>query len=304
MPEHIRGFTSGSAEQLLSGLQQQRFSGTLVLYAEPGWLLAFIVSGETEQLARFGKYPGLGTPGQHFVQFAHEVGRTAELPARANWPVFPATATWPTALVPLPVALRNLAGYQGLIALHDEDHSTALLGRGQVLLARNNAGSLHSKAFAAGYQQATAATFMPLPNEVHEALLTAEPPAEFTRGTSTVLTLRGMQDVALPAPVEVPAEVPAPTPKPTPPPTPQAAPTPTEPPAAAPAASTTPYRVTLRGRDALDPMSDRASEFRATTPPGARDVLRAIAAGRATDAPSELLNTLVQGGYIYVPEEA
>lgn len=298
MQEHHSGFTTGTAEQLLAALQLQRFSGTLALHASPGWLLAFIVSGEAEQLVRFGKYPGIETAGQYFVQFAHEVGRTPELPAVANWPVFPATAAWPTALVPLPVALRNLAKFSGLLVLNDKHYSSALLAEGQVLLARNAAGSEHPRQFSARYQQAQLVHFVPLPNEVHKALQTTEPPSEFTRGASTVLTLQGMQQVAPPTPVPVVAP-----PEPTAPPAqtsvPPVAP---EPPSGQ--GTTGAYRATLRGRDALDPMSDRAGEFRATFDSAAAEVLRAIVRGRSVVASNEVLEALEQGGYIYVPENA
>lgn len=294
MNNFIRGFTTGSAEALLGALATQRFSGTLALYKHPGWLLAFIVSGETEQLARFGKYPGVHVTGQHFVQFAHDIQSTPELPAVANWPAFPATATWPTSLLPLPVALRNLGAVAGVLTLANADESSALVHRGQLLLARDSTGSMHVNTFTARYGNAASATFAPLPQDIHEALRTADPPEVFTRGASTVLTVSGMHETEPPAPL-----APEPAQEPMPRKAPEAAPAQ----ALVPEAKVT-YRVTLRGRDALDPMSDRASEFRAAFGPAATEVLRAIAAGRAASAPDNVVSELVAGGYIYIPEDA
>lgn len=298
------GYTSGSAQDVLNAARDRRFTGTIAFRAGAGWLLALVVAGESEQFARLGEYPGVRHTGQYLAEYAHDARLSAELPAQAGWPRLPATAAWAPALVPWPIVQRGLHDFTGFVFLTDEVGTACFVERGRVMLVRTASGAAPATVFPAAYEQAAHAHLAPVPPEFVPALHTATPPAEFLRGSSVVLTLSN--PAPLPAATEPePAATVAPRSVVEPPtpvaeaPAPPAAPEPVPEPALG-----VMYRLTLRGADALDPMNDRAAEFRADFPAEALTVLRTIRAQRFPDASAALLLELAAAGYIYEPEDA
>lgn len=298
MNKLLQGYTPGTGNSILDHARSMRFTGTVVLRAHPGWLISLVVTGESEQLTRLEKYPGLQVPGQHFLLYEHEAHLSPELPAIANWPMFPSTNEWDTEIIPWHFVQRNLGTFSGIVVLNDENTTSCLIDRGRVILARNTTGSINVSEFQPAYALATRVRMSPLPREILEPLHTTTPPTELLRGTNVIaiITEQVVEPVAKPTPEPTPAPSAAPTAAPTP--TRESTPEPVEQPQQSPQ-----YRVTLRGRDALDPMNDRSHEFRATFGADALTIIRSLWAGRDSGASDTILSDLAKAGYIYRPED-
>lgn len=149
------------AEALLESLRGLRFTGTLALSDPTGALILLLAKGQVEASFRLGGYDGLGEPGQRFHLNPHEPTDLPRLPARDPL----SASVLPRALprlapperlrpgaVELPRLLDGLAAseFDGAIAYRERDGAAlALLLKGSIRAAVHETdGDLHSHAEA------------------------------------------------------------------------------------------------------------------------------------------------------------
>lgn len=150
-----------SAEWLLENLRTVRQSGTLALSDANGTSLLLLARGQVEASFRLGQYARLDTPNQRFHLHTHEPAATPQLPARfpdsraALMQALPRLSP-PQRLTPGAVDLADLlerlheARFNGSLSYATEkERSVALLVGGSVRAAVHEAsGAVHDRAEA------------------------------------------------------------------------------------------------------------------------------------------------------------
>ena len=149
------------ADALLEDLRALKRSGTLVVSDEGGSLVLLLARGQVEASFRLGAYGRLESPGQSFHLHLHEPAPTPQLPSRSPESASPvlralprtrAPMRLPTGIVDLPALLDRLASlaFDGLLAyVADDELAVALLLDGSVRAAvHERGGRLSSRAEA------------------------------------------------------------------------------------------------------------------------------------------------------------
>ncbi len=157
------------AEALLDGLRNLRFTGTLALSGPTGAAILLFAKGQVEASFKLGSYDGFDTPGQRFHLNPHEPTDLPRLPARAPKSASPLLRALPRLAPPerlrpgavdLPKLLDRLAEgrFDGAIAYRENGSANgsgngsaavALLVEGSIRAAVHEAGGeLHSHAEA------------------------------------------------------------------------------------------------------------------------------------------------------------
>lgn len=150
-----------SAEWLLENLRAIRHSGTLSLTDANGTTLLLLARGQVEASYRLGPYARLDTPNQRFHLHTHEPTLTAQLPSRFPGSAAPLLRALPRIappqrLTPGAVDLADLlerlheARFDGSVSYAtDRERSVALLIGGVVRAAVHEAGgNVHDRAEA------------------------------------------------------------------------------------------------------------------------------------------------------------
>ncbi len=162
MRQGLVGHTGGlGADALLDDMRALKQSGTLLVSDEAGSLVLLVARGQVEASFRLGAYGRLESPGQSYHLHLHEPAPTPQLPGRsphsdsAVLRALPRTRTpmrIPTGVVDLPALLERLGAlaFDGLLAyVADDELAVALLLDGSVRAAvHERGGRLSSRAEA------------------------------------------------------------------------------------------------------------------------------------------------------------
>ncbi len=289
---------------LLRGFLQLGVSGTLALGDEGGVCLTLIQDGESVTRSSHGTPPTTDVTDVAFAFHAHELPGGAahgvpELPALLPAATLPALLLVPDlpggidvapGLVSLPVLIAHLdaRGARGVLAAHGPDASVvALIASGRVLAAAGDkqgrelrrGDALRLLARHAADPAAAPMRLVPLPDPLLTAVAgvmldrkrdaphgvrVGESSATFLEHGVPILRVAyvAAEHLGRFAAVETLERLPA-------------LPLPDDPPDW----ETRTYHLTLRGRDALDPMTELAMRFDAEYGPSGKDILRALRRG-------------------------
>jgi hypothetical protein len=145
-----------SGQDLLEGLRALRASGTLALSADSGAVLLQVARGQVEASYKLGHYDSLEAPAQGFHLHPHEPSEAPRLPSRCPesaspllraMPRFAPPKILPPALVDLRMLLEKLRGsaFNGALSFAAEGSSaTALFLQGRIgAAAAERAGHVH-----------------------------------------------------------------------------------------------------------------------------------------------------------------
>jgi hypothetical protein len=146
------------ADSILEDLRGLKHSGTLVVSDEGGSLVLLVARGQVEASYRLGSYGRLEAPGQSYHLHLHEPAPTPQLPSRSPESASPllralprtrAPMRFPTGIIDLPALLDRLAAlsFDGLLAYTaDDELAVALVLEGSVRAAvHERAGQLSSR---------------------------------------------------------------------------------------------------------------------------------------------------------------
>lgn len=149
------------AEVLTDGLQSLRFSGTLALTDAAGTMLLLLAKGQVEASYKLGGYDRLESTGQHFHLNPHSPSDLPQLPPRdpnsgsellRALPRLTPPERLPPGAVDLPRLLERLndEAFNGTVGYRTpRDSSLALLAGGTIRAAvHESGGALHSRAEA------------------------------------------------------------------------------------------------------------------------------------------------------------
>ncbi|HEX7039017.1 MAG TPA: hypothetical protein VF202_02765 [Trueperaceae bacterium] len=162
MRQGLVGYTGDlGADAVLEDLRSLKRSGTLLVSDEGGSLVLLLARGQVEASFRLGAYGRLESPGQSYHLHLHEPTPTPQLPSRSSesasallraLPRTRAPMRLPTGIVDLPALLDRLASlaFDGLLAyVADDELAVALLLDGTVRAAvHERSGRLSSRAEA------------------------------------------------------------------------------------------------------------------------------------------------------------
>ena len=145
-----------SGQDLLEGLRNVRASGTLALASGAGTVLLQIARGQVEASYKLGHYDTLDAPGQGFHLHPHQPSGAARLPGRCPesaspllraLPRFAPATVLPPALVDLRLLLERLraTAFNGSLSFQAEDRgATALFLQGRIgAAAAERGGYVH-----------------------------------------------------------------------------------------------------------------------------------------------------------------
>jgi hypothetical protein len=301
----LRG-SSGPADgaELLRGLLKLGVSGTLALGSAEGVCLTLIEDGESITRASYGEPPGGDDRDVPFAFHRHELPDSAQhgvpelpaalpdarLPALLVVPDLPGGTDIPPGLVSLPGLIAHLdaRGARGVLTARGGDHAVAaLLANGKIIAAVGDRGgrevvrgdALRTLAKHASDPAAEPMRLVPLPEPILTAVAGVmldrkrdAPHGARVGETATTLLEHGVPFLRVAydgaerlgrfAAAENLDRLPA-------------LPLPEDPPDW----ETRTYHLTLRGRDALDPMTELAMRFDSEYGPSGKQILRALQRG-------------------------